>query len=123
MHVQPKPWRKFRFKGKKKNKSAKDRFIPVLAKLVSGACWFAGKRVGRRSILHELARLAVRNFSSNLQLAGGTNRRYRNTLGKLSPNEWSLDHDSSCLARAESNLTIRPAINLTGEIFRVVASA
>jgi integrase len=33
-HVQPKAWRKFRLKGKSKNKSAKDRFIPIPAKLV-----------------------------------------------------------------------------------------
>ena len=35
LHVQPKPWRNFRLKGKKKKKSAKDRFIPIPAKLVS----------------------------------------------------------------------------------------
>jgi integrase len=29
LHVQPKPWRKFRLKGKSKKKSAKDRFIPI----------------------------------------------------------------------------------------------
>ncbi len=34
MHVQPKPWRHFHLKGKKKKKSAKDRFIPIPAKLV-----------------------------------------------------------------------------------------
>ena len=34
LHVQPKPWRNFRLKGKKKNKSAKDRFIPLPTKLV-----------------------------------------------------------------------------------------
>jgi len=34
LHVQPKPWRKFRLKGKSKKKSAKDRFIPIPAKLV-----------------------------------------------------------------------------------------
>lgn len=34
VHVQPKPWRNFRLKGKKKKKSAKDRFIPVPAKLL-----------------------------------------------------------------------------------------
>ena len=34
LHVQPKPWRNFRLKGKKKKKSAKDRFIPLPAKLV-----------------------------------------------------------------------------------------
>jgi hypothetical protein len=34
LHVQPKPWRHFRLKGKKKKKSAKDRFIPIPAKLV-----------------------------------------------------------------------------------------
>jgi len=34
LHVQPKPWRQFRLKGKKKKKSAKDRFIPIPAKLV-----------------------------------------------------------------------------------------
>jgi hypothetical protein len=32
LHVQPKAWRKFRLKGKKK--PAKDRFIPIPAKLV-----------------------------------------------------------------------------------------
>ena len=35
LHVQSKPWRHFRLKGKKKKKSAKDRFIPIPAKLVS----------------------------------------------------------------------------------------
>ena len=35
LHVQPKARRKFRLKGKSKNKSAKDRFIPIPAKLVS----------------------------------------------------------------------------------------
>jgi hypothetical protein len=35
LHVQPKPWRHFRLKGKEKKKSAKDRFIPIPAKLVS----------------------------------------------------------------------------------------
>jgi integrase len=34
LQVQPKPWRKFRLKGKSKKKSAKDRFIPIPAKLV-----------------------------------------------------------------------------------------
>jgi len=34
LHVQPKPWRHFRLKGKKKKKSAKDRFIPIPAKLL-----------------------------------------------------------------------------------------
>lgn len=34
MQVQPKPWRHFRLKGKKKKKSDKDRFIPIPAKLV-----------------------------------------------------------------------------------------
>jgi integrase len=34
LHVQPKPWRHFRLKGKKRKKSAKDRFIPIPAKLV-----------------------------------------------------------------------------------------
>ena len=34
LHVQPKPWRKFRLKGKSKKKSARDRFIPIPAKLV-----------------------------------------------------------------------------------------
>jgi integrase/recombinase XerD len=34
LHVQPKPWRNFRLKGKKKKKSAKDRFVPIPAKLV-----------------------------------------------------------------------------------------
>src|SRR5439155_7432313 len=34
LHVQAKPWRNFRLKGKKKNRSAKDRFIPLPAKLV-----------------------------------------------------------------------------------------
>ena len=34
LQVQPKPWRRFRLKGKKKKKSAKDRFIPIPAKLV-----------------------------------------------------------------------------------------
>jgi integrase len=34
LHIQPKPWRKFRLKGKSKKKSAKDRFIPIPAKLV-----------------------------------------------------------------------------------------
>jgi integrase len=34
LHVQRKPWRHFRLKGKKKKKSAKNRFIPIPAKLV-----------------------------------------------------------------------------------------
>ena len=34
LHVQPKPWRHFRLKGKKKKKSAKDRFHSHPAKLV-----------------------------------------------------------------------------------------
>jgi integrase len=34
LHVQPKPWWNFRLKGKKKKKTAKDRFIPLPAKLV-----------------------------------------------------------------------------------------
>jgi integrase len=34
LHVQAKPWRHFRLKGKSKKKSAKDRFIPIPAKLV-----------------------------------------------------------------------------------------
>jgi hypothetical protein len=34
LHVQPKPWRHFRLKGKKKKKSANGRFIPIPAKLV-----------------------------------------------------------------------------------------
>jgi hypothetical protein len=34
LHVQPKSWRKLRLKGKSKKKSAKDRFIPIPAKLV-----------------------------------------------------------------------------------------
>jgi integrase len=34
LHVQPKPWRKFRLKSNSKKKSAKDRFIPIPAKLV-----------------------------------------------------------------------------------------
>lgn len=34
LHVQPKPWRNFRLKGKKKDKSAKDRLVPLPAKLV-----------------------------------------------------------------------------------------
>jgi integrase len=34
LHVQPKAWRKFRLKGKSKKESAKDRFIPIPAKLV-----------------------------------------------------------------------------------------
>jgi integrase len=34
LHVQPKPWRHFRLKSKKKKKSAKDRFIPIPAKLL-----------------------------------------------------------------------------------------
>ncbi len=33
LRLQPKPWRKFRLKGKSKKKSAKDRFIPIPAKL------------------------------------------------------------------------------------------
>jgi integrase len=34
LHVQPKTWRKFRLKGKSKKRSAKDRLIPIPAKLV-----------------------------------------------------------------------------------------
>src|SRR4029077_8611767 len=34
LHVQAKPWRHFRLKGKSKKKSAKDRYIPIPAKLV-----------------------------------------------------------------------------------------
>jgi integrase len=34
LHVQPKPWRHFCLKGKSKKKSAKDRFIPIPAKLI-----------------------------------------------------------------------------------------
>jgi integrase len=34
LHVQAKPWRNFRLKGKNKKKSAKDRFIPNPAKLL-----------------------------------------------------------------------------------------
>jgi integrase len=34
LHVQAKPWRNFRLKGKNKKKSAKDRFIPIPAKLL-----------------------------------------------------------------------------------------
>jgi integrase len=34
LHIQPKTWRNFRLKGKKKKKSAKDRFIPIPAKLI-----------------------------------------------------------------------------------------
>ena len=33
LHVQPKSWRNFRLKGKSKKKSAKDRFIPLPAKI------------------------------------------------------------------------------------------
>jgi integrase len=34
LHIRPKVWRKFRLKGKSKKKSAKDRFVPIPAKLV-----------------------------------------------------------------------------------------
>jgi hypothetical protein len=34
LHVQAKPWRNFRLKGKNKKKSAKDRFIPIPVKLL-----------------------------------------------------------------------------------------
>lgn len=34
LHVQPKPWRHFCLKDKKKKRSAKDRFIPIPAKLI-----------------------------------------------------------------------------------------
>src|SRR5215470_13476 len=45
LHVQPKSWRKFRLKGKSKKKSAKDRFIPIPAKLV----WNIKDRMRERS--------------------------------------------------------------------------
>jgi integrase len=45
LHVQPKAWRKFRLKGKSKKKSAKDRFIPVPAKLV----WKIKERMRQRN--------------------------------------------------------------------------
>src|SRR5580692_11557357 len=45
LHVQPKAWRKFRLKGKSKKKSAKDRFIPIPAKLV----WKIKKRMRQRN--------------------------------------------------------------------------
>jgi integrase len=44
LHVQPKP-RHFRLKGKKKKKSAKDRFIPIPAKLV----WKIKERMRERN--------------------------------------------------------------------------
>ena len=34
LHIQPKLWRHFRLKGKNKNKSAKNRFIPIPGKLI-----------------------------------------------------------------------------------------
>jgi integrase len=43
LHVQP--WRKFRLKGKSKKKSAKDRFIPIPAKLV----WKIKERMRERN--------------------------------------------------------------------------
>jgi integrase len=45
LHVQPKPWRHFHLKGKKKKKSAKDRFIPIPAKLV----WKINERMRERN--------------------------------------------------------------------------
>jgi integrase len=45
LHVQPKVWRKFRLKGKSKKKSAKDRFIPIPAKLV----WKIKERMRQRN--------------------------------------------------------------------------
>jgi len=52
LHVQPKAWRKFRLKGKSKKKSAKDRFIPIPAKLV----WKIKDRVVLRNAQpHDLA--------------------------------------------------------------------
>jgi integrase len=45
LHVQAKPWRHFRLKGKSKKKSAKDRFIPIPAKLV----WKIKERMRQRN--------------------------------------------------------------------------
>jgi integrase len=45
LHIQPKPWRHFRLKGKKKKKSAKDRFVPIPAKLV----WKIKERLRQRN--------------------------------------------------------------------------
>jgi len=42
LHVQAKPWRNFRLKGKKKNRIAKDRFIPLPA--VDDVLLFLGLR-------------------------------------------------------------------------------
>jgi integrase len=51
LHVQPKSWRKFRLKGKSKKKSAKDRFIPIPAKLV----WKINERMREKNALsHDL---------------------------------------------------------------------
>jgi hypothetical protein len=44
--VQPKPWRKFRLKGKSKKKSAKNRLIPIPAELV----WKIKERTRKRQL-------------------------------------------------------------------------
>jgi integrase len=46
LHIQPQAWRKFRLKGKSKKKSAKDRFIPIPAKLV----WKIKARMRERNV-------------------------------------------------------------------------
>jgi integrase len=46
LHVQSEPWRHFRLKGKMKKKSAKDRFIPIPAKLV----WKIKDRMRERNV-------------------------------------------------------------------------
>jgi len=70
-HVQPKAWRKFRLKGKSKKKSAKDRFIPIPAKLV----WKIKERMRQRNAQpHDLcfltakANLTVTSYASSRQL-------------------------------------------------------
>jgi len=45
LHLQPKTWHKFRLKGKSKKRSAKDRFIPIAAKLV----WKIKERLRERN--------------------------------------------------------------------------
>ena len=84
LHVQPKAWRKFRLKRKRRSKSkkkcAEDRFIPIPAKLV----WKIKERMRQRKAQrHDLVFPNGKGNPTVTSYAGGRQLRKKSALKPL----------------------------------------
>src|SRR5437660_8535903 len=100
LHVQPKAWRKLRLKGKSKKKSAKDRFIPIPAKLV----WKIKERMRQRNaqphdLIFRTAKANLTVTSCTDYIAGGITHQTAAT---------SQGHGCRLKHAGESDLTKQP---------------